>query len=154
MGASEWVRSREQRDRWLSQAARGQLPRGGGTVRASRARKGDSGMGQFRDRAGLTRPAGGPVAGPVDEAAAGMFPALWEFLVEPPPKGKGTGQTATLTLFMEDGWCKLCLNDRDSGATGWASGRSVLEAAAALEGQLAGGTLDWRRPRPGCSRRG
>lgn len=74
-----------------------------------------------------------------------LYPSVWEMLVtgEWPD---GTPRTlSTLTLFIDEGSVKLCLNDRAQGLTGWASGSSVEEALKALESGLREDTIEWRR---------
>lgn len=76
------------------------------------------------------------------------YPALFEHLTETAwPSGKAR-VTSTLTIFSEDGVVKLCLKDRSSLRTAWASCRTVSEAFRALEAGLEGDSLEWRRDRP------
>lgn len=71
--------------------------------------------------------------------------ALYAFLVETSWEDGKKRETATLTLFAEDGLWKWCLHDRDSGRTGWVSDRDPLKALAILDGDLALNAVDWRK---------
>lgn len=73
-----------------------------------------------------------------------QYPAVWEMLAAPRYLDETPRLLATLTVFVDDGMVKLCLNDRDQGLTGWAAGVSVQEALVALERALQGDTVEWR----------
>lgn len=62
-------------------------------------------------------------------------------------------RTSTLTIFCEGGRMKLCLSDRDTNRTAWATGESLEDALASLELQLESGRADWRESRPESGRR-
>lgn len=73
-----------------------------------------------------------------------LHPNVWEYLSLRVYEDGKARKTATATVFVEDDQVKVCLSDRDTGRTAWSSGRTLEEALALLEGQLAGATLVWR----------
>jgi hypothetical protein len=74
-------------------------------------------------------------------------PGLWEYLTATRYEDGARRETATLTLFVEEGLIKGCLNDRDKGRVAFVSGRSVDAVLEALEQGLQLGALDWRAQR-------
>lgn len=74
------------------------------------------------------------------------FPELKSYLETPVHTDGSPRQTSTLTLFVEQGTCKLCLNDRDLEVTAWVSGRGLVDVLERLEGNLADGSVEWRVP--------
>jgi hypothetical protein len=72
-----------------------------------------------------------------------LYPHLTEFLA----KSRGSVQTATtgtLTLFLEAGIFKLCLNDRPLARSTFVSGSTLHLALFNAEGVLASGRAKWR----------
>lgn len=104
-------------------------------------------MGAFRDKSGPQQGASGAYGTPDDPTISTGYPAIWEYLAEPAKDARGQLVAATLTLFLEDGLVKLCLNDRASGATAWASAGTLADAVAQMEDRLADGSVEWRRAR-------
>jgi hypothetical protein len=82
------------------------------------------------------------------------YPGIWEMLTADTFADGEKRQTATVTLFFELGVTKVCLNDRASGVTAWASGTTPSDALDALESGLQGDTLAWRRSGPGRAKKG
>ena len=83
-----------------------------------------------------------------DADFAAECPAIWEYLtLDRYPDGKRR-QRATLTVLVEDGVWKYCLNDRGQHRSCWATGRTHEEARRALEATLASGTPSWRHYEP------
>ncbi len=111
-----------------------------------------------RGSMGIQRPdkgagnAGGPVKTDESPIAVG-HPVLWEHLTATSYEDGGNRQPSSLLLFVEDGKCKLCLNDRDASRTGWITGATVEEALIAMELALGAGRMDWRASRPAPQRR-
>lgn len=80
----------------------------------------------------------------VPMALKATFPALGEFLTETKyPDGKSR-ETSTITVFVQDGMVKVCLNDRDQGRVLFRAGEDVVTALQALEDALTGDDADWR----------
>lgn len=75
---------------------------------------------------------------------AKRLPALTEYLTAGTWEDGTTRETSTLLVFWQDGIYKVCLNDRASEKTLWASGGSILDALDALEAMLATGQGEWR----------
>lgn len=80
--------------------------------------------------------------------AAGYFPCLWEFVSSECFDDGGTRATATLLIIVEEGLCKLCLNDRAETRKAWVSSGDVLNALQTLEERLKDGTVEWRADKP------
>jgi len=76
-----------------------------------------------------------------------LRPAIWEYLVSERWEDGTARRTSTMTIFVEEGRVKLCLNDRQGQRSLWVSGATLLDALDALEGHLEQGTGDWRRNR-------
>ena len=72
------------------------------------------------------------------------YPLLWEMLTATRYPDGSARRTSSLTIFVDEGMCKVCLNDRDNGLTGWSAARDVLEALGSMEGALAADTVGWR----------
>jgi len=102
-------------------------------------------MSKFRQNVDQRKVAGTSKQAASDETMAASFPALLEYLTDREGQGGAVRQTATITLFAEDGMFKACLNDRQEGLSTWASGESVQDTIEALEGLLASGEAVWRR---------
>lgn len=97
----------------------------------------------------LSKPtAGGPSGRGGGSAVTGVLaalPALLEYLsAEQYPDGSSR-ERATLMLLVEDGLCKVCLSDRDTGRSLWRAGQRLEEALKSLEEALSGANPDWRR---------
>lgn len=87
----------------------------------------------------------GGVAPAADEAFAKKFPAVWEYLTAPAyPDGEARDLSA-LTVFWEEGVCKMVLNDRDNERSMWASAPTFQECLLSLNKRLSGADEPWRR---------
>jgi len=73
-----------------------------------------------------------------------QYPSVWEHLASLHYDDGTPRLPSTLTLFVDAGAVKACLNDRDQGVTGWAAGDSVSTCLMALERALQADTVDWR----------
>lgn len=78
---------------------------------------------------------------------ASAFPALHEYLTFTTYPDGGERQTSTLLFFLEEGLWKLCLCDRASDRTLWASGDAIEDCLLTVEGQLQEGRAAWRQSR-------
>lgn len=92
-------------------------------------------------------PPGGQGGGMVASAFGEGYPALWEYLTLAAWDDGKPRQTATLTVFCEEGVVKLCLNDRDQDRSGWVSAATVETALERLDADLREDEVDWRRPK-------
>lgn len=102
----------------------------------------------------MSKPIGRPVLRPSDNDGTiqpqpstpgfvDLYPHLAEFLV----KSRGDGQkatTGTITLFLEQGQFKLCLNDRPLSRSTFISGGSLQQALAAADAALGSHRIKWR----------
>lgn len=75
------------------------------------------------------------------------LPSLLEFLSGGVFEDGSSREPGSLTIFRQDGLCKLCLSEKTTGLVAFISGKSVTSAFAAAEKGLQGGTLDWRESR-------
>ena len=72
------------------------------------------------------------------------WPDLFKFLAQ----HRGSGQnpsTGTLTLFLEQGCFKLCLNDRPNARSAFVSGKTIVLAFDAASVGIGRGTINWRQ---------
>lgn len=73
------------------------------------------------------------------------YPHLVQFLSDDRWDDGGTRTPGSLTLFIEEGIWKACLNDRDAQASLYVSGDTTSACMKSLESRLAGTTVpDWR----------
>jgi len=80
-----------------------------------------------------------------DEQSNKNFPTLIQFLNDDTWDDGGTRTPGSLTLFIEDGCWKACLNDRDSQASLYVTGDNVGACMKSLEARLAGtANAEWR----------
>lgn len=80
-----------------------------------------------------------------DDEWATHYPLLSEHLTHVLWADGSPRQPSTLTMFVEDGTIKLCLNDREGSCSLFRSSGSLGGALAGLEGALsAGGKADWK----------
>lgn len=82
---------------------------------------------------------------PFDADFSGRMPALAEYLTVPSGGEGKRAETATLTVFCEDGRFKLCLNDRSDQLVCFVSAESFSGALEELERVLSDGSADWRK---------
>lgn len=75
------------------------------------------------------------------------FPALFEFLTTTLVDGRKR-EPSSLILFVEDGYPKVCLSDRDASRVCFTTAGGFLEALEDLEANLQAGQVDWRAKRP------
>ncbi len=95
---------------------------------------------------------------PADRLASG-YPSLWEFLSATswpetdPPEPRKTG---TMTIFCEDGWVKVFLNDRAQLLQHCVTGSTLAEALTEADDAVAGDVTPWRpcRDKPAGRGRG
>lgn len=95
--------------------------------------------------------AAGPI---VDGVWPKKYPTLWGYLQDVVYEDGSGRKTSTITVFIEHGQCKLCLNDRDTGRTAWAAGPTVEAAAKAMEDRLENGSMEWRAAVEGRVKKG
>lgn len=73
------------------------------------------------------------------------MPGLAEYLMRDSYDDGSDRQTSTMIVFIEDGWWKVCLSDRDEGTTLWATGETLDDCLIGLDAAIVGGTAEWRR---------
>lgn len=72
-------------------------------------------------------------------------PAVVEYLTADKFPDGAARERSVLSIFIEDGRVKACLNDRDGGRTLWRSGDGIEDCVALLDLAITDGTADWRR---------
>lgn len=72
------------------------------------------------------------------------LPGVWGFLTARTGAGGRKLTNATITLLVEQGVVKACLNDRAADRSLWRSGGTLEEALSAIEDSIQGGHPDWR----------
>lgn len=98
-------------------------------------------------------PSVSPLPGGVSESALPvLFPVLWEYLSGGQWEDGSRRETSTVTIFVEDGQVKLCLNDRELKRTTWSTGLTLEAAAEGLESRLRDDRAEWRGSKPGGRR--
>lgn len=92
-----------------------------------------------------SKTSGNPVPGLLDQAATKMLPLLVEHMTCDAYDDGTKRQRSTVTLFVEDGNVKACLNDREMERSLFRSAGEFLEALEALEKALTqGDESEWR----------
>lgn len=90
-------------------------------------------------------PASSASLGEGPDDLSGEFPLLLEFLSADRYPDGGLRQPGTLVLFLELGWLKACLSDRDQGLTAFCSAPGLRGLLRVIEAGLAEDSLDWRK---------
>jgi hypothetical protein len=80
----------------------------------------------------------------LDKEFSSDHPALWDYLTQKLWEDGTERRTATLTIFAEDGLLKVCINDRDSARSLWASDETWAGTFEALEALLGDPKAPWR----------
>ncbi|AYP28967.1 MAG: hypothetical protein [Circular genetic element sp.] len=73
------------------------------------------------------------------------FPSLWEFLTSAKYPDGSSRILGSLSIWVDVGCIKACLNDRDQGLVAFATADSPEGLWSALEKGLRDDTLDWKR---------
>lgn len=87
--------------------------------------------------------------GPLDGK---LLVALVEFLAVTRWPDGSLREPGSLTLFVDEGTPKACLNDKGQGLVAFVSGSSLTDLLLAIEDKLRDGSLDWRRSRDRAGR--
>lgn len=75
------------------------------------------------------------------------LPALWEFLTLTTWDDGTARETGAITLFLQDGLLKACLNDKDGHVVAFVSAEGLEALLEAMNRGLSEDVLDWRRAR-------
>lgn len=73
-----------------------------------------------------------------------LMPAVHEFLTLTTLPDGSSRQVATLIVFADAGAIKVCLSDRQTGRSLWATADTLDDALGALDEAIQAGTADWR----------
>lgn len=93
------------------------------------------------------------LGGAVQSDAAALYPSLMEYITGENWDDGSTRTTASLLLFYEAGLFKVCLNDRATERTGWATGATPELALSSLDRMLASDGMEWRKSKAGARRK-
>jgi hypothetical protein len=77
------------------------------------------------------------------------YPHLFEFLTERAYDDGSEREPGTMTVFLERGWLKACLNDKDGGMVAFVASESLAGLLGACDEGLAYDNLDWRQQKAG-----
>lgn len=80
-------------------------------------------------------------------------PVLTEWMTEEKWDDSSKRLLPSLTIFVEDGQTKICLNDKAVGRVSFVSGPSLVEALSRVEEGLVAEDLDWRKSKAPTGRR-
>jgi len=81
---------------------------------------------------------------PNDPWLVNNCPLLIEYLTSSKYEDGTPRTTCTITIFVDAGVLKLCLNDRDAGASLYVTGEVLSDALESLEKALNDTKPDWR----------
>lgn len=73
------------------------------------------------------------------------YSTLWEFFTETTFDDGSRRDTPSMTVFLDAGLLKACLNDKSQGLIAFCTGSSLTAILAAFDEGLAADTLDWRK---------
>lgn len=82
----------------------------------------------------------------VDVKWQANHPLLYEHLTSEKWEDGAARETSTLTIYLDSGLWKVCLNNRAEKLTAWLTAETWGKMLDGLEKGLADGTLDWRIP--------
>lgn len=77
-------------------------------------------------------------------AFAKEHPAIWEYLSLDTGKDGGKRDTASLTIFVDEGQLKCCVSDKEAQEVAFWSAETWEELIAGVEADLSVGEGDWR----------
>ena len=72
------------------------------------------------------------------------WPILWSYVFQEQYPEGGYRNPATVLFFLERGWLKVCLHDREQSRSLFRTGDSVDACFDALEEALGTDTADWK----------
>jgi len=79
-----------------------------------------------------------------DSDFGARWPLLYEHLVDLFWSDGTHRVTSTIVIFAEDGWCKMCLNNRAEASIAFVTARTVTACFDELEQGLREEQIDWR----------
>jgi hypothetical protein len=95
-------------------------------------------------KARAAREAGGASGAQASCKTLEGFPTVWEYLTATTFDDGSARETATVSVFVEEGLVKVALNDRAERRSAYVTGSDLRAALKALEGILGAGEVDWR----------
>lgn len=99
---------------------------------------------RFVSRDDAQRPLPGLGSGPAPCSIVPAGSALWDYLARDRYDNGDTRQRSTLLAFADEGLFKVCLNDRESERSLWASALTLQEAIQTLDALLDSPAAEWR----------
>ena len=100
----------------------------------------------------LERPKKGPEAsaptpGVLDGTLEKDYPNVWAHLYQDRYDDGTPRKTSTLLFFLDEGKCKVCVNDREMNRSFFRAAAGLYDALEAVEEALESGSADWRARR-------
>lgn len=89
-------------------------------------------------------PVGATAPEPEDKKFLRDYPTLFAYLTDERWEDGKARERSTVTLVIEGGLFRACINDRALSRSLWRSGPSLAECLTAIEKALAGPGGDWR----------
>lgn len=74
----------------------------------------------------------------------GLYPCLYGFLADL-RETTGWQKTGTITVFVENGHYKICLNDRPEKRSAFVTGSTLAATLRAAESGIQSNTVPWRK---------
>jgi len=72
------------------------------------------------------------------------FPMLWDYLTTSVYDGGESRLTSSLTIFVQDGVLKACVNDRDLDRSAFFTGETMEDLLISVDDSLREDDCDWR----------
>lgn len=116
-------------------------------------RKGDEDVALRRPGVGGSIDGGGGGRPPVGCRLTEGYPTIFEFLTRDKWDDGKARQRGTLLISWSEGRFRCWLNDKDAARSAWVSQETLSDLLSTAEEGLAGDSLEWRRDKPGASRR-
>lgn len=101
-------------------------------------------MAEFAERRRKSQVKGGGGMVKRDPRIEKDYPATWDLLTTSKLQDGTVVRTMTVLLFIQDGWWKACLNDRQGEVSSFVSAETAVALLQAIEEGLAQDSLEWR----------
>lgn len=79
-----------------------------------------------------------------DQSFETDYPVLYSYLCDTCYSDGTARKTATITMFVDGGYLKACVNDRDNARTAFVTGGTLVELLDSMEGLLCDNKTVWK----------